>query len=393
MLRILVISGIFRTNLISKKRNENDILLVTERHLSMRYGDLRFSYIFTLPYSNRIISLFSLKWREYWSVIRKGLIRINDKDVFPVGLLIFPRSRFRFLFYKISFYINRQRIDDVMKTHSPTVIHAQNADWDAFLASMISKRYNIPYIVTARGMSIPLEYTLRDILSNASHVIALSPMQYRCLCEMNLDNIAMIPHGVEQNFYDVASPKFGCKNDSVLRFVSVCRLLKLKNIHWVIQTLSKFDGEFVYDIYGSGPEVENLQNLIESLNLSHKVKLVGNIDHKFLPARLVKYDLFVMPSYPETLGRVYLEAMACGLPVLGTKDTGIDGIIVDGKHGFLVDRFRSDGLFKIFQEIFLDPDQLAFMGKNALELAKNYSWDNVANSLYSIYRSCSYSRR
>src|SRR5690606_32504327 len=94
---------------------------------------------------------------------------------------------------------------------------------------------------------------------------------------------------------------------------------------------------FIFDIYGDGPEKEALEALVSKLGLSDRIFFKGYIANQILPEILIQYDIFMMPSYPETLGRVYFEAMACGLPVIGSVGTGIDGLIEDGVQGFLVD--------------------------------------------------------
>jgi len=92
-----------------------------------------------------------------------------------------------------------------------------------------------------------------------------------------------------------------------------------------------------------------------------------------------------MPSYPESLGRVYFEAMASGLPVIASKNTGIDGIIRHGREGFLIDHQSESEILEILELIGKDPNILRAMGNNAMELAQKFHWNNISKSYYDLY--------
>ena len=142
--------------------------------------------------------------------------------------------------------------------------------------------------------------------------------------------------------------------------------------------------DFIFDIYGDGPEFNRLQEIIKANGMESKVFLKGRVLNSRLPNILPNYDMFVMPSYPETLGRVYFEAMACGLPVMATKNTGIDGIITHGIEGFLVHPSQ-DGINECLSKIANNPEMLSKMGVVAYKTAKNYTWDRISNKYYEIY--------
>src|SRR5690606_14863696 len=130
------------------------------------------------------------------------------------------------------------------------------------------------------------------------------------------NKINLIPHGIPEYFF---SDEIKNVSLSPIKFVVVCRLMKLKNIDKVIRALSLIKKDYLFHIYGEGNEKENLELLIKELKLGDKIQLRGSIKNDELPETLKKYNVFVMPSFPETLGRVYFEAMACGLPVIASK--------------------------------------------------------------------------
>ena len=121
------------------------------------------------------------------------------------------------------------------------------------------------------------------------------------------------------------------------RLISVCRLDKNKNINRVLQELSGLDMSinWRYSIIGDGDERSILEKLSKDLNLEDKVDFFGLLEHDEVLEHLEKSDVFIMLSSIETFGIVYLEAMAKGNIVIGSKNTGIDGFISDGFNGFL----------------------------------------------------------
>ena len=126
-------------------------------------------------------------------------------------------------------------------------------------------------------------------------------------------------------------------NNEKLKLITLSKLIKRKNIDKVIVALSQVDFDFEYSIYGEGKEKEKLQNLIKEYNLEEKIKIYNHIPHNQIWEKLDENDVFILPSINETFGISYLEAIARGLIVVGTKGTGIDGYIQNKENGFLIE--------------------------------------------------------
>ncbi|MCO5240651.1 MAG: glycosyltransferase [Chitinophagaceae bacterium] len=382
--KVLIITGILPVADIIEKKDENDILLITEDNIKIFHSDIEFDYIFTSPKVNKILSLLSTKWRSYYKVQQQEQFGLRGRVINTLGIIMLPKKFFfRNILYNLSFWLNRNRIEYIIKKTQPTIIHAQSIGGNAFFAKKISKKYNIPYIVTLRGLNEHTDHLVIKTLESAKHLIAISPTQKRIAEKIIKETVNFIPHGVSDHFFT------GNKEKTVtlpLRFMVVCRLLKLKNIDKVIKEISSFGENYTMDIYGEGPEKENLQTLIEQLNLTNRIKLKGYILNESLPYIYKEYDIFIMPSIPETLGRVYFEAMAGGLPVIASKDTGVDGIVTDGIHGYLVNHKDDKSLYKILNLIFSNPENIPIMRKHALELSKQFRWESISELLYNIYK-------
>jgi starch synthase len=128
------------------------------------------------------------------------------------------------------------------------------------------------------------------------------------------------------------------------------------------------------------------------------------LPHHELSAVLTAGTVFVCPSVYEPLGIVNLEAMACGLPVVGTATGGIPEVVVDGETGRLVpiqqlsdgtgtptdpERFVAD-LARALTEVVSDPDRAAAMGAAGRRRAEQeFSWDTIAARTREIYASLS----
>ena len=95
------------------------------------------------------------------------------------------------------------------------------------------------------------------------------------------------------------------------------------------------DYNWTYHIVGDGPELQSLKQLSSKLGLKEKVTFHGWLKKTQVNEILSQTNVYVMVSAPETLGLVYLEAMAKGNIVIGAKGWGVDGIIQNGENGFL----------------------------------------------------------
>lgn len=121
--------------------------------------------------------------------------------------------------------------------------------------------------------------------------------------------------------------------------VSVGNLVKEKGFDILIRAvgklLSKYD-DIRLLIVGEGAERKVLEKLIATQNLERNVILAGRVENDLVRNLFGMFDVFVLASYRETFGIVYLEALDAGLPVIGVKGQGIDGVIIDGVEGYLV---------------------------------------------------------
>ena len=161
-----------------------------------------------------------------------------------------------------------------------------------------------------------------------------------------------------------------CTIVEMLRVVYAGKLIPLKHVDAVIRALSRLEiADFRFDIIGEGAEEQRLRMLTKELGLEEKVFFLGRMERSDVISHMKKANLYCMPSFPETLGLTYLEAMSVGCIPIGTKGEGIDGIIQDGWNGYLVDaaNLQDSIIAKIQTYILLDDEERRLLSERARE--------------------------
>lgn len=159
-------------------------------------------------------------------------------------------------------------------------------------------------------------------------------------------NAIVVANTVGANFTpgdrDAARARFGLGDDFAL--LTVARLDKregYKGHDRVIAALPNLIGPgerpITYLIAGVGDDSPRLENLVAELGVKDRVRFLGKVPFDALPDLYRAADLFVLPSTGEGFGIVFLEAIACGTPVLGVAAGGAFDALGDGDLGVLVD--------------------------------------------------------
>ena len=154
--------------------------------------------------------------------------------------------------------------------------------------------------------------------------------------------------------------------------ISVGRLVHRKGQDKLLQALPEIlrhHPDVVLIFVGVGPRQRKLDQLIQKLGLSEYVRFVGRVAYKNLPEYFRLGDLFVMPSRSrlaglevEGLGIVYLEASACGVPVLAGGSGGAPDAVLDGTTGVVVDGTSISVIAATITELLDHPARLHEMG-------------------------------
>lgn len=177
-----------------------------------------------------------------------------------------------------------------------------------------------------------------QIFKKADSIVTVSNFLADFAKTMNgCKNIKVVPNGVDRNLF-VAEPeplqlqkikdKLQIEHNDVF-IVTSSRLVKKNGIIDVILSLKHLPNNYKFIILGDGPDREQLKLFTEAQDLTNRVYFLGHILHDTLPYYLKVSDIFIRPSLSEGFGLAFLEAMAAGVPVIGTAVGGTPDCLFD----------------------------------------------------------------
>lgn len=234
----------------------------------------------------------------------------------------------------------------IRKYGKPDLIHAHFGLWAGYAANRIYERYGIPYVVTEHASSINggnapawQNLILQKAYGNAGKVICVGTLLRQNVCRYvaNEEKVTVVP-----NFVDLST--FGqsphpTEKEKRFTFISIGNLSKLKGFSELLDAFKQGFNDLPQVslfIVGDGEEAEPLKEKIRALQLEKQVTLTGRLGRNEVAGLLATCDAFVLASYTETFGIVFIEAMATGMPAIGTVCGGPKDIIIPGS-GYLVE--------------------------------------------------------
>lgn len=312
-------------------------------------------------------------------------ISIYNMFVIPSKLLFFIPQAVKNKFYAWLLLLTFRK---AIKTHEiPDVIYAHYLDiinW----AMVIKKRYNIPLVGMEHWSKInqdPMQERIRNLIystyPHVDHLIAVSEALKQTIMAMDVQpNISVIHNMVSDDFHYIA------QENHPLTFISVGRLVSGKRFDLLIDALSNtkkiLPKNWRLLIVGDGKLKKALQQQITNHKLEKHIYLLGQKTKAEIVHLLQTSDIFVLPSQSETFGVAYIEALACGLPIIAT-DCGGPRDIVTPNNGFLIPTDNQQALEKaiinMVQNMHLYNRQMI-----ADECQNRFSSTNVAKRILKI---------
>ena len=210
--------------------------------------------------------------------------------------------------------------------------------------------------------------------------------------------IEVVPNGVDIEKFKAGKPPLAppypkgenpieklLKGGSEKVIITVSRIEEKNGVEYLIKAVQNLPVKLL--IVGGGKLESSLKALVAKLDIKDKVIFTGRINHDDLPKYYSVADIFVRPSLSEGLGNVFLEAMALGVPVVGTAVGGIPDFLKDGETGlFCKTKDPSDLAEKI--KLLLEDEKLREkLIRNGKELVqKKYNWDKIAEKMNDIFK-------
>jgi glycosyltransferase involved in cell wall biosynthesis len=210
------------------------------------------------------------------------------------------------------------------------------------------------------------------------------------------DAIVVVPNGCDPHLLDEPPPAAdGAALRRELRLegarviVSVSRLVLKNGIDRLLQAFPAIIRE-VPDaallLVGEGEDRPALERLAAELGVSACMRLTGAVPPSDVARYLRLAEVFARPSLSEGLGTAFLEAMACGLPVVGTPTGGIPDFLIDGRTGLFCDPERPATIADAVLRLLRDRTLARELGRAGRALvAERYRWEAVAERIGALY--------
>lgn len=279
-------------------------------------------------------------------------------------------------------------------------IHAYTLFTDGNCAMHLSRKYGIPYVVAVRNTDVNAFFKtmihLRprgiEVMRHAHRVFFLSeayrgqvfgkyvPKKYHA--ELT-EKVSIIPNGIDDFWFRNPPESTGEAQEACIRLVYAGRIDKNKNI----------------------PTIQKAMDILRRQGTETRLTVVGKVDDKkelaeicrdphtqYLPPMgkedLIRVyranDLFVMPSFTESFGLVYAEAMSQGLPVLYTKGQGFDKQFPEGEVGRHVLSDSPEDVAEKILEVYRNREDIS---RRVPALAEKFRWEKIVEAYSNIYTS------
>jgi glycosyltransferase involved in cell wall biosynthesis len=280
------------------------------------------------------------------------------------------------------------------------------------LGPSASQHMNIPYVIfqgifsTKRRRKYktwPGFYLNRATLLAADHVFTNKKVDLLNLKRLLPDDrVTYVAPGIKPGEFtfdggarDELRRKWGADSQPVIFSAAMFRPdVKTRGLEWVIRVcgeLVRKGYQFQLVIAGDGKEKKMLQNLAAE-QIPGRIRFVGKIPRSELYRFYSAVDVFVFPGIGESLGMVFLEAQACGLPVVAFDNAGVPEAVQDQKTGFLVPMYEMEPFAAAVKRLLEDRGlrrKMGFAAKSYVrdfhDLNKNYQ--ELALSLNRIVKS------
>ncbi|HEB37253.1 MAG TPA: glycosyltransferase family 1 protein [Thermoplasmatales archaeon] len=290
----------------------------------------------------------------------------------------------------------KSKLKDVLK--DVDVVHSHHAFSRLPLSSIyVSHKLGIHSVLTTHTVSFlpELEYFWQAIsysypkyrlrLKKVDRIIAVSNAAKRFIQYFtDREDIVVIPNGVDINRFKPREKKEFGKN-----LLYVGRIVPKKGLHVLLYAMKKVvekDDEVKLRIAGKGRLLPLMKSLSKMLDIERNVNFLGYVPDKDLPELYRSSDLLILPSITgESFGITLLEAMASGLPVIGTNVGGVPEII--NGCGKIVEPGKPNQLSRAILDLLKDFDRMKELGEKGRErVEKLYSWDVVGEKIFNVYK-------
>ena len=280
------------------------------------------------------------------------------------------------------------------------IVHAHMLPRDGHASMLVAKALGIPFALTVHGTDI-FHYFIpgkqpwarnQMIASEADALMAVSNLLMSRVAPYRGEGriSRIVPNGVDLSLVPDET------QNTPRTVISVGTLKARKCMDRTLEAFARLAPEYPdarLTIVGIGEMEDQLKSRIEELGLQDRVEMTGGLPHEQVIARMAQSDLFVLPSWGEGYGIVYIEAMAAGCIAVGAVGEGIEDTITDGENGFLVPAGDVDATERVMREVFANREAYEALRRKGQADAKQLTWARNAQTVEAIYREAIQNKR
>jgi glycosyltransferase involved in cell wall biosynthesis len=287
------------------------------------------------------------------------------------------------------------QLSRVLQTIKPDLVHVDeepynlataHATWMARQAGAKSLFFTWQNLL--RRYPPPFSWFEKTVFTNSAYAIAgnseaLGVLHAKGYCGPG----SVIPQfGVDPELFSpAASPPSG---PPVIGFIS--RLVEEKGILVLLDALKDLDGDWRLHVIGSGPLEAQAHRLAERSGIASRITWERGVASTLVPDRLRTFSVLVQPSltrrhWKEQFGRAVMEAMACGIPIIGSNSAEIPNVV--GDAGLIVPEGDPRALQKALRDVLENPAlrcQLA--GRGRARVLERFTHARIAEQTVDVYR-------
>ncbi|MBN1995511.1 MAG: glycosyltransferase family 4 protein [Anaerolineae bacterium] len=284
----------------------------------------------------------------------------------------------------------------------PDLVHIFFGLPDGPIGWALKRVYGLPYLISLRGADVPsdevkrfakhyrvLRPFVRWLWRDADALVAVSNglREYAHETAMDLP-IHVIPNAIELSQF---TPPRQRSHDGPVRLLFVGRFNAFKNVETLLEGVARLKKmgmvNFELQLIGDGERRANLERLTVAHQLTKHVHFLGWVDREAIVTRYRQADVFVTATTWEGMPNTVLEAMACGLPIVATRASGLGELVREGVNGYLVDINDPAVLAERLADLVDNPYERQRMGKESRKIAEQeFAWEYITEQYVEIYQ-------
>ncbi|RME35316.1 MAG: glycosyltransferase family 4 protein, partial [Thermoflexia bacterium] len=284
-----------------------------------------------------------------------------------------------------------------MRAIRPHIIHAEEEpDSLAALQIILARRLFAPraklILHTWQNVNRPKKWYVRLVtqssLREADAILCANREAIQVLREMGYQGPAEVipPIGVDTRIF---RPMERHTDPNTFRVAYAGRFVPEKGLDVLLQAVALLGPEVELWLIGDGPQRAALQELARDLGIGERVRWIPPVLPEQMPELLAQVDVVVLPSrttpvWKEQFGRILVEAMACGVPVVGSDSGAIPEVV--GEAGLIFPEGDAEALAERLEQLRRSSDLRAECASKGLEQARLYGQEAIADQTVRFYR-------